>query len=625
MLNTKLFKLRGKALVLLLSAFSTWSELASATPLVSKVKKQVKFEEDELDLLLDEQNQADEKDLSVDKDQHIDGKDSVEEEPEVVVPVKKISTKKAEKSIKSKMAKKVLLKEAEVEDQDEEEPVEDVSLLKKRLLKSFGNKSSSPKASRQVADEDFYVIEQAKTRAEMLDKHSQAYRLLTEEKRSIEKMVNDSLVYKPENSNFDAKTGAVTKVVVIGAGGGTCNTIKAILQEEIMRRPYENLEIVLVAMNTDADSLNSVRDAFKKYQSTLSEQKKIGYHLYAVKVGGGHYGAGQNAILGAQLAENSSHIIEHFVRDAAIVCIPAALGGGTGSGFTPKIAEIAKRSGGALVLSLLTMPFSSDGAGKCNIAATALESTKQKVDAYQVINNDDLINESNLGETLKEKFGKANKVVSSHILGTIISIITNKTGQVNIDTADLINLLQGKKTAVIATARAEGKGATTKALLKCLKIAYINKGKDFVYDPQSMITMIERNGGPTTDDAIQRDIFIKTHFKPKVSQAPIKNGDGDCELLAPGTVRVSIIIAGYTENPSLGQRFGMKARRGLFKSYYAFKKRPISAAVFVGSTAFAAFGAISCYGRYHLSDSAKYALGVSSLIALISMARLSSY
>ncbi|GAH54002.1 unnamed protein product, partial [marine sediment metagenome] len=168
-----------------------------------------------------------------------------------------------------------------------------------------------------------------------------------------------------------AKTSFVAnpaKIKVIGLGGGGSNAITRMVREEIQG-------VEFIAMNTDAQAL-SVTEAPTRLQLGEKLTKGLG-------VGGDH-------ALGQRAAEESRDELKELVDGADMVFITGGMGGGTGTGAAPVIADIAKQSG-ALTIAVVTKPFSFEGNHRCQVANEGITRLLGKVDTLIIIPNDRLL------------------------------------------------------------------------------------------------------------------------------------------------------------------------------------------------------------------------------------------
>ena len=221
------------------------------------------------------------------------------------------------------------------------------------------------------------------------------------------------------------------KIYVVGAGGSGCNTLNRLREVGVTAG-------ITVAMNTDAQHLLRI-GAEKKV--LLGKKKTRGL------------GAGSNPEVGQASAEESEAEIKEVLKDADLVFITCGEGGGTGTGSAPVIARAAKGNG-ALVVGVVTLPFSSEGTKRMRNALEGLEKLKKEADTVIAIPNDKLLYfVPDL--PLNAAFKTADLVLCNAVKG-ITELIT-KPGLVNLDFADVRTILERGGTAMI------GLGEVTKA------------------------------------------------------------------------------------------------------------------------------------------------------------------
>jgi cell division protein FtsZ len=217
-------------------------------------------------------------------------------------------------------------------------------------------------------------------------------------------------------------------IYVVGAGGSGSNTLDRLFQMGIAG-------VNLIAMNTDARHLLHVK-----------ANKKV---LLGKKVSKGR-GAGSNPVIGEESAKEAIEDIKETLKDPSMVFITCGLGGGTGTGSAPIIAETAK-SMGALTVAVVTLPFTSEGRVRMENALAGLEKLKKNTDTVIVIKNDKLLNlVPDL--PLNTAFKVCDEVLAGSVKG--IAELVTKTGLVNVDFADLRTILTDGGFAVIGLGEA---------------------------------------------------------------------------------------------------------------------------------------------------------------------------
>ncbi|MDD5339843.1 MAG: cell division protein FtsZ [Candidatus ainarchaeum sp.] len=218
------------------------------------------------------------------------------------------------------------------------------------------------------------------------------------------------------------------KIVVVGSGGSGTNTLDRLFE-------MGTSGVTLIGMNTDAKHLLRIR-----------ANKKI---LLGKKVSGGH-GAGSNPVVGEESAKESLEDIKASLHDASMVFITCGMGGGTGTGSAPIIAEAAKAAG-ALTVAIVTLPFTSEGKVRLENALAGLEKLKKHTDTLIVIKNDKLL--SLVPDLpLNTAFKVCDEVLAGSVKG--IAELVTKSGLVNVDYADLRTILAEGGFAVIGLGEA---------------------------------------------------------------------------------------------------------------------------------------------------------------------------
>jgi len=236
---------------------------------------------------------------------------------------------------------------------------------------------------------------------------------------------------------------SLTKIKVVGVGGAGCNTI-----DRLTRAKIKNVE--LVSVNTDAQDL-------KKKNADL--KLRIGEKLTK------GLGAGMKPEVGRLSAKESSKEIEETLKDTDIIFLTAGLGGGTGSGAMPVIAEAAKKLG-VLTVGIVTLPFSFEGKKRKKIALASMEDTKKKVDTLVVIPNDKLQELIPAKASVEKAFSKCDELLKEAV-ESISNVILNP-GILNLDFSDIREILKDSGSAFFGTGKAEGKERAVSAVEKAL-------------------------------------------------------------------------------------------------------------------------------------------------------------
>jgi cell division protein FtsZ len=243
-----------------------------------------------------------------------------------------------------------------------------------------------------------------------------------------------------------AKTSFVpnpAKIKVIGLGGGGCNAVTRMVREEIQG-------VEFIAMNTDAQAL-AITEAPTRIQ--LGEKLTRG-----LGVGGDH-------AMGLKAAEESRDELKELVNGADMVFITCGLGGGTGTGAAPLIAEVSKQSG-ALTIAVVTKPFTFEGTHRTQVAEEGVVHLLSKVDTLIIIPNDRLLDLCDKKTAVDSAFRLADDVLR-HGVQAIAEVIT-VPGLINLDFADVKAVMKDAGPAWMSIGRGSGQSRATDAAREAL-------------------------------------------------------------------------------------------------------------------------------------------------------------
>ena len=235
--------------------------------------------------------------------------------------------------------------------------------------------------------------------------------------------------------------GAVIKV--IGVGGGGNNAVNRMIEHGVQGVDF-------IAVNTDAQAL---------------EHSKAQYKL---QIGGKltrGLGAGANPEVGKKAAEESREQLEEVLRGADMVFVTAGMGGGTGTGAAPVIAQIS-RDLGALTVGVVTRPFTFEGRKRQSQAVGGISSLKEAVDTLIVIPNDKLLQIVDKSTPMLEAFREADNVLRQGVQG--ISDLIATPGLINLDFADVKTIMSDKGSALMGIGIATGENRATEAAKKAI-------------------------------------------------------------------------------------------------------------------------------------------------------------
>ena len=230
----------------------------------------------------------------------------------------------------------------------------------------------------------------------------------------------------------------MANIKVIGVGGGGNNAVNRMIDAQVKG-------VEFIAVNTETQVLN---------KSEADNKIQIGEKLTK------GLGAGAKPEVGEQAAEESKEDLSKALAGADMVFVTAGMGGGTGTGAAPVIAEIAKELG-ILTVAVVTKPFSFEGARRMRTAEQGIENLKSKVDSMIVILNEKLEEECPPNATMKECFETSNEVLYKACVG--IAEIIHTPGTINVDFEDLKTVMSERGSAIIGLATASGPDRARKA------------------------------------------------------------------------------------------------------------------------------------------------------------------
>jgi cell division protein FtsZ len=247
---------------------------------------------------------------------------------------------------------------------------------------------------------------------------------------------NDTSASHSHEVHPDVSPGA--DIRVIGTGGGGSNAIKRMIDAGIKGVDF-------IAVNTDVQAL---------YHNPAAKKLTIGRGVTR------GLGAGANPDIGKKSAEESMEEIKKAIEGADMVFITAGLGGGTGSGSAPVIADVA-RSMGILTVGVVTKPFSFEGLKRKKLADEALENLRGKVDTLITIPNDKILSLIDKTTPLTEAFQVVDEVLQHAIEGISSLILVH--GLVNVDFADVKSIMQDAGTALMGIGYGTGDSRAAEA------------------------------------------------------------------------------------------------------------------------------------------------------------------
>lgn len=242
---------------------------------------------------------------------------------------------------------------------------------------------------------------------------------------------------------FDTNDDALAVIKVIGVGGGGNNAVNRMIEHGVQG-------VEFIAVNTDAQALK-LSSAEIKLQIGAKSTRGLG--------------AGANPEVGKKAAEESKEQLEEALAGADMVFVTAGMGGGTGTGAAPVIAQIA-RDLGALTVGVVTRPFTFEGRKRQSQALAGTQAMKEAVDTLIVIPNDRLLEIVDKSTPMLEAFREADNVLRQGVQG--ISDLIAVPGLINLDFADVKTIMSNKGSALMGIGVASGETRAVEAAKKAI-------------------------------------------------------------------------------------------------------------------------------------------------------------
>lgn len=311
-----------------------------------------------------------------------------------------------------------------------------------------------------------------------------------------------------------------SKVKVFGVGGAGGNTLSRM--KEIGIKGAE-----MIAVNTDAQDLLYTNSDVK-----IIIGKELTQGL----------GAGSNPKIGEEAAKETEHEIKKSLEGADLVFVTCGLGGGTGTGATPVIAEVAKKQG-ALTIGVVTMPFTMEGKRRLENANYGLEKMQSLVDTLIVIPNDKLL-EIASDLPLKTAFKIADEILTNAVKG--ITEMVTKVGLVNLDFADVKAVMKNGGVSLIGLGEADGNNRAIEAVEKAINNPLIDV--DVANATGALINIV---GG--SDLSLEEAKTIVEKVGSKLSEDAKMIWGAQISEDMDKTLRVMLIITGVKSKQIMGK------------------------------------------------------------------------
>jgi len=227
-------------------------------------------------------------------------------------------------------------------------------------------------------------------------------------------------------------------IKVVGVGGGGCNAVERMINEGLQG-------VEFIAVNTDAQAL---------MLSSATTRVRIGEKLTR------GLGSGGNPEQGRKAAEESAEALYNVMRGADMIFVTSGMGGGTGTGACPIVAQIA-REVGALTIGVVTRPFTFEGSRRIQSAEAGIEKLKEQADTLIVIPNDRLLDIVDKRASLQDSFRVADDVLRQGVQG--ISELITVPGLINLDFADVRTIMSEGGAALMAVGHGQGEDRALQA------------------------------------------------------------------------------------------------------------------------------------------------------------------
>ena len=321
---------------------------------------------------------------------------------------------------------------------------------------------------------------------------------------------------------YDVVESAASPAVikVIGIGGGGCNAINNMINNTVQG-------VEFISANTDAQALGG---------SNAAKRIQLGVNLTR------GLGAGANPEIGRAAAQEDREAIAEAIRGANMLFITTGMGGGTGTGAAPVIAEIAKELG-ILTVAVVTRPFGHEGK-RINIAQEGLDHLKSQVDSLIVIPNDKLMTALGEDVTVREAFRAADNVLRDAVAG--ISEVVTRPGFINLDFADVKNVMSIMGMAMMGSGFAQGIDRARLATEQAISSPLLD---DVTLDGARGVLVNITTAPGCVKMSEDREI-MKVVDEYAHADAERKYGTAEDESMEEGDIRVTIIATGLKEHQS---------------------------------------------------------------------------
>jgi len=325
---------------------------------------------------------------------------------------------------------------------------------------------------------------------------------------------------------------SVARIKVVGVGGSGKNAVNHMVRSKVRG-------VEFIAINTDAQDL---------HQSSAHKKIRIGRGLTK------GLGTGMNPDTGRQAAEETKDEINEALKGADMIFVTCGMGGGTGSGAAPVIAQIAK-SHGALTIGVITRPFSFEGLERSRIAEAGIVRFREAVDAMIAIPNDKLLSVIQKDTPLLSAFSMCDEVLRQAVEG--ISDLITVPGIINVDFADVRAVMQNAGSALMGIGFGRGESRAEDAARAAINSPLI----DLSINGARGVLFTVAGGADITMWEVQEAAKIITASID--ADAKVIFGAANDDRLRKGDLKITVIASGFPDGSSAKSAtlFGQLAKR----------------------------------------------------------------
>ncbi len=336
---------------------------------------------------------------------------------------------------------------------------------------------------------------------------------------------------------FDETIEQSAVIKVIGVGGGGGNAVNTMISSSIHKVDF-------IVANTDAQSLRTSKAPVK-----LQLGRELTKGL----------GAGSKPEVGMAAAlENKGQLVE-AIKGADLVFIAAGMGGGTGTGAAPVIAEAAHETG-VLTVGVVTKPFTYEGKARSILAEQGIAELKKHVDSLIIIPNDRLISQASKNMSLFDAFKPSDDVLRQAVQG--ISELIGSTGMMNLDFADVKTVMSVRGMAMMGIGKGTGDNRAAEAVNNAISSPLLEDND--ISGAKGVLVNITGSGSMTMDDynTVNRIVHEKVHDDANIKIGVVRDDEmGD-------SIKVTVIATGF------GDRFDAEKVRPGYRTGLSLADKP---------------------------------------------------